>query len=346
MLRCLAACVAGAVVVVSSPSAGPLVDRPLVIAHRGASQYLPEHTMEAYRLAVAMGADFIEPDLFITQDGVVIARHDRSLNATTNVVSVAETNPALFAKGTGSGASRRYNIDDLTYDDIRLLSARSRGTTGYAVPPTPYYTGTESFAVPRFSDVLDYLFDLYATTGRVVGVYPEVKTISGRPDYNRAIADGMLAALADPRYGGLFDGSRGNVFLQSFDFSIITYLAERSDLPLVFLTGICPNEGQLATISAVAQGVGVSVANVSQACVDRVHAAGLLIHVYTLSNANPALHETVYALGVDGIFTNAPDTAKRYRDALYPKPVSEPASAALLAAGMVGLLAWRRRRAD
>ena len=136
-------------------AAAPLVDRPILIAHRGASGYLPEHTMEAYRLAVSMGADFIEPDLFLTADGVAVARHDRNLNATTNAGSV--------------------NIDSLSWAQVQALEARSRGTTGYATPGgSPYYDGSELFRVPSFVEVLDYVHGLYQDSGRIVGVYPEV----------------------------------------------------------------------------------------------------------------------------------------------------------------------------
>src|SRR5688572_27390760 len=119
--------------------AAPLVERPIVIAHRGASGYLPEETMAAYRLAMRMGADFIEPDLFLTADGVLVVRHDRSLNTTTNVQAVALTDAELAAKRASNGA---YNVDQLTYADIQKLNARARVANGYAQPGNGYYDGT------------------------------------------------------------------------------------------------------------------------------------------------------------------------------------------------------------
>ena len=94
-------------------------ERPLVIAHRGASQYSPEHTMEAYRLAIRQGADFIEPDLLLTADGIAVARHDRALGATTNIASHA-TLPS--------------NIDQITFSQLKGLQAISRGGAAYAPP--------------------------------------------------------------------------------------------------------------------------------------------------------------------------------------------------------------------
>jgi len=154
LAACAAALIQAPLVGVPSTAiAAPLVERPIVIAHRGASGYLPEETMAGYRLALSMGADFIEPDLFLTADGVLVVRHDRSLNTTTNVVEVAATDPELFAKRASNGA---YNVDQLTYADIQKLNARSRVANGYAQPGNGYYEATDIFPVPTLREVLDY----------------------------------------------------------------------------------------------------------------------------------------------------------------------------------------------
>ena len=296
----------------------PLVERPIVIAHRGASGYLPEETMASYRLALRMGADFLEPDIFLTADGVPVARHDRSLDATTNVERVAAADQELAAKRSSSWA---FEVDKLTYADLRKLSARSRGIRGYASPGNGHYSATDLFPIATLREVLDYAYESYVTTGRVVGVYPEVKTIGGveAPEYHRRMADAILAMLADPKYNGYFDGSLGNVYLQSFDREVVQYINATTRLPVVFLT-TCPETPEAAAaIKAVADGVGISLASSasSAACVERAHAAGLVVHVYTLLD-DPAAHEQVHGWGVDGVFGNHPDVARAVRDRLYP----------------------------
>jgi glycerophosphoryl diester phosphodiesterase len=298
--------------------AAPLVERPVVIAHRGASGYLPEETMASYRLALRMGADFIEPDVFLTADGVLVARHDRSLDATTNVSQVAAADPELAAKRSSSGA---FDVERLTSADLRKLSARSRGIRGYSSPGNGHYAATDTFPIATLREVLDYAYERYVTTGRAVGVYPEVKTIGGEgaPEYHRRMADAILAMLADPKYNGYYDGSLGNVYLQSFDREVVEYLNAATRLPVVFLTP-CPETPEAAAaIKAIADGVGISrVSSTSNAaCVERAHAAGLLVHVYTLLD-DPAEHEQVHGWGVDGVFANHPDVATAVRDRIYP----------------------------
>ena len=275
-------------------------ERPLVIAHRGASQYLPEHTMEAYRLAIRQGADFIEPDLLLTADGIAVARHDRALGATTNIAS----HPTLPS-----------NIDQITFRQLQGLQAISRGGAAYAPPGA----GPAGLQVPSFAEVLDELRALHASTGRIVGVYPEVKTIGqGLNSYNRALADAMLAELAHPRHGRLFDGRRGNVILQSFDGEVVAYLSRQSSLPVVQLSPQCPARADIPAIAARADGVGTQAVQADADCLQRLRAAGLFVHVYTLSNANPDLHATMFRNGVNGVFTNAPDTAIAQREQALP----------------------------
>jgi glycerophosphoryl diester phosphodiesterase len=173
--------------------------------------------------------------------------------------------------------------------------------------------------VPSFAEMLDELRALHASTGRIVGVYPEVKTIGqGLNGYNRALADAMLAELAHPRHGGLFDGRRGNVILQSFDAEVVAYLSRQSSLPVVQLSSQCPAEADIPAIAARADGVGTQAARADADCLHRLRTAGLFVHVYTLSNANPDLHATMFRNGVNGVFTNAPDTAIAQREQALP----------------------------
>jgi glycerophosphoryl diester phosphodiesterase len=301
-------------------AAPALAERPVVIAHRGASGWLPEHTLEAFRLALRQGADFLEPDLFLSADGVLVIRHDRALNETTEVARLAESDPALEALATLSPAgAREWLVDRLPWPQIARLPARSRPHPLYADPArSPYWPAGARFSVIRLPELLELLAG-QARSGRVVGLYPEVKAIPGEPEANRRAARALLAELADPRWGGLFSpGGAVPVILQSFDRDILAEFAAASALPRVLL-GRCPRDAAEASAAArLAQGVGVPVRGLDAACVARARAAGLFVHAYTLG-ADAAEIAAVFALDVQGVFANHPDVAVAVRERLFPR---------------------------
>ena len=202
---------------------------PLVIAHRGASGDFPEHTLEAYRAAIAAGADFIEPDLVITKDGVLIARHEPLLDDTTNV---AEVFPDRIAtKNLDGFETTGYFAEDFTLEEIKQLRAvQSRDFRD------PAFDGL--FEVPTLQEVIELVQEVEAETGVKVGIYPETKHPTFFDEQNLSLEEPLIEALKST---GFTDPSR--IFIQSFEFQNLIELQGQldaeglGDLPLVQLYG-------------------------------------------------------------------------------------------------------------
>jgi len=330
---------------------------PIIIAHRGASGYLPEETLESYILAVQLRADFIEPDLWLSKDGVLVARHDGTLNPTTNVATYALTHPAILALGTGNPNNLQYAISDFTFAQIQELTATRRNAAGFRTPDFYYdaFPPGYDFNVMSLNGVLDYAYQVYLTTGRIVGVEPEAKATG----YEQMILD----TLNDPKYNGFFDGHLNNIILQSFNLSSVAYWNSHSSIPSVYLTTCPSTAAAMQTVAQSADGIGISLstrtsettavgapataaqitnAAAAKACADRAHAAGLIVQAYTFYDI-PADYDLFLATGIDGVFSNFADVGVRERNALFGVP--EPGTIPLLAGGLLGLFWLSRRRA-
>ena len=265
-----------------------------VIAHRGASGYLPEHTLSAYALGYGQGAHWIEPDVVLTADDVPIALHDDTLGRTTNV--------AMHYPDRRRDDGRYYAAD-FAYAEIARLRVVEPRANRY-----PHAT----FRVPRLEDVLQLVHGLNQTTGRNVGVYPELK----HPELQPGLADAVLAVLR--RYDV-------PIRLQSFDAHLLAKLD--TDHPRVQLVrdATQTEDGGLEQIATYAAGIGVSSFAVTDdaTLVARARARGLSVHVFTLradGERGPASFADeligLAAQGVDGVFTDHPDQALAVLQAL------------------------------
>lgn len=284
----------------------------IVIAHRGASGYLPEHTLPAYALAHGMGADYIEPDLVLTRDGHLICLHDIYLQATTNVEQVFPDR----AREDG-----RWYAADFTLKEIRGLQAEER--LGNRFP-----RGSSRFAVPSFAEMIELVQGLNERTGRTVGIYPELKA----PAWHRAEGKAMEEALLEivERYG--YRESGALIFVQSFEEESLRRLRELgSELPQVFLMAeveqyrrFLSAEG-MAGVAAFADGIGPAKTMLERQpeLIDWARDAGLTVHPYTFrADQVPDRHDSheaeleryLFELGVDGVFTDYPDRARAVLD--------------------------------
>ncbi len=320
---------------------------PLIIGHRGAAGHLPEHTIAGYTLAIDSGADFIEPDLVITKDGVLIARHENALSDTTDA---ADKFPGRSTTKTIDGRSvRDWFSEDFTLAEIKTLRARER-------LPFRDHGHDGQYEVPTLEEIIALAKRKGAERGRPVGIYPETK----HPSYFRAIGlpleEPLLAAL---ERNGL-NRADSPVFIQSFEVGNLIALHAKTPLPLIQLIGprqyppadlaaagdrrtygdlITP--AGLAAIARYAWGIGPDKALIQPLAPDRsllpptslvrdAHAAGLRVHPYTFRNEPRFLakdygddplaeYRSFFELGVDGVFSDFADTAAQAKAAFLQR---------------------------
>ncbi len=203
---------------------------PIVIGHRGASGELPEHTLEAYQLAMEQGADFVEPDLVITSDGVLIARHEPILDGTTNVAEVFGED-RMSTKNLDGVEVTAYFAEDFTLAEIKQLRAvQSRDFRD------PSFDG--QFEIPTFKEVIELVQQFETDTGKQVGIYPETKHPTFFDLQGLSLEEPLIETLQET---GFTDPNR--IFIQSFEFQNLIELqgmldaAGLGDLPLVQLYG-------------------------------------------------------------------------------------------------------------
>lgn len=291
---------------------------PLVIAHRGASGYLPEHTLEAYALAIDQGADIVEPDLVFTKDGILVARHDRYLSTTTDVADHEEFSARKRASDDPNDAPRvDWWIEDFTLAEIKTLRARQ-----------PFPGRSKEFdglyEIPTFDEMLALVAAKSKEAGRPVGVYPETKHPAFFALIGHDFEKPLLAALEG------FDA--GPVFIQSFEPEILKRLKGRTDARLVLLVDQAGSGAPtlaLEEAATFADAVGpaksllLTQGGLFNDYIKRAHMLGLPVHPWTFRDDRPnqgmASNEEFIGFltaGVDGVFADFPDTAMAVRAAL------------------------------
>ncbi len=320
---------------------------PLLIAHRGASGERPEHTLAAYERAIDQGADFIEPDLVLTKDGVLVARHENEIGGTTDVADHPEFADRKTTKVIDGVEMAGWFTEDFTLAELRTLRARERLPD---LRPANKRFDT-LYQIPTFEEILKLVRAKEAESRRRIGLYPETK----HPSYFAGIGLAHQAPLLDllNRYGYMTEADP--VFIQSFEVGNLKALRAATRLRLIQLVdaegGPADLPGTryddlltvqgLADIATYADGIGPSAALViapegATALVGRAHDAGLQVHVWTLRMENPFLPaqyqrgddpegrgdfagyvRAMVRAGVDGLFSDFPAQA---RAAMTPAP--------------------------
>ncbi len=326
----------------------------LVIGHRGAAGYRPEHTLESYRLAIRMGADYVEPDLVSTKDGVLVARHENLITDTTDVTTHPEFSGRRTTKTIDGTSVTGWFTEDFTLAELKTLRAKER--LPLVRPANAAYDGR--FEVPTLDEVLDLVQREQRRTHRRIGVYPETKHPTYFTSIGLSLERPLLAALHRHR----MDRPGSRVFLQSFETGNLRRLDRMTRLPIIQLVDssgapydlkaagdprtyrdlVTPSG--LRAISRYADGVGPNKdlviprdaagdATAPSHLVRDAHRSGLVVHVFTLRRENQFMARdfrigtdpnTVGDLaaevrafldaGVDGLFSDNPDVAVSARN--------------------------------
>jgi glycerophosphoryl diester phosphodiesterase len=319
---------------------------PIVIAHRGASGYRPEHTIESYRLAIEMGADFIEPDLVSTRDGVLVARHENEIGGTTDVANHPEFAARRTTKLIDGVPVTGWFTEDFTLAELRTLWARERLPD--VRPESARYDGR--FRIPTLDEVIALAREESARRGRTIGIYPETKHPSYFDSIGLPLEPPLLAALERAGWTEAADP----VFIQSFETENLRMLRRRTGVRLVQLMEAqgrpydlarrgdprtyadLATPAGLAEIATYADAIGPHKALVIPRGADGrlgppsplvadAHAAGLQVHPWTFRREN--------------VFLPADFHAGNPMDAGFPNLIGDLHAevAAFLAAGVDGL---------
>ena len=295
-------------------------DQPWVIAHRGASGLLPEHTLEAYQLGAEQGADVIEPDLVMSRDGVLMVRHDHYLGASTDV---AVKFPERQRAGVGIDTPDWFSED---FSALEFSQLRARQPW-----PQRSLLHNDRYPVATFAQVLELRAKMELTLARPLYVYPELKL----PSYFAGIGlDPVPAFIA--AYRACSAPTQARILIQCFEPQALQRL--RRELgPSVKLTQLLPaSDGkqeitlELTEIARYAQAIGpnkqalIDANGVSTGLLEQAHALGLAVYTWTFRDDVLPSHYTnigdelraYFALGVDGVFCDFPATAVRVRASL------------------------------
>ena len=331
---------------------------PIVIAHRGASGDRPEHTLAAYEHAINFGADYIEPDLVSTKDGVLVARHENEISGTTDVASHPEFASRQTTKTIDGVPTTGWFTEDFTLAELKTLRAKER------IPALrPNNTAFDGlYEVPTLQEVIDL------AKSRGVGIYPETK----HPTYFDSIGLSLEEPLVETLKLNGWSKKRAPVFIQSFEVANLKELNRMIDVPIVqllngggkpydFVVAGDPRTyadmakpAGLKEIAKYADGIGPfknlivprNAANQLQApttLIKDAHKAGLVVHAWTFRNENEFLaadhrqgnpaspfyrsatgnsaaeYELFYELGLDGVFSDNTDSAVAARERVFAK---------------------------
>ncbi|MEZ5937808.1 MAG: glycerophosphodiester phosphodiesterase family protein [Hyphomonadaceae bacterium] len=292
-------------------------ERPIVIAHRGASGLRPEHTLEGYRLAIMQGADCIEPDLVFTKDGVLVARHDTFLSATTDVADHPEFADRKRPSPDPEFAGKKVDwwVADFTLAELKTLRAKQ-------LFPMRSKEFDGKFQIPTFDEVLDLAASSKTLSGKPVCVYPEAKS----PAYHASLGMPMAGPILETLKKHGMDRAGSPVFIQSFEPLFVKEIAPMTELPVIMLAGTQADyDADMAVEGAPFwDGAGVThpmVANpdgTSTGFIEKAHSQGIAVHVWTYRDDVPAPGGDVetrirsaLTLGLDGFFTDFPATGAR-----------------------------------
>jgi glycerophosphoryl diester phosphodiesterase len=298
----------------------------IVIAHRGASGERPEHTLASYQRAIEQGADYIEPDLVMTRDGVLIARHENEIGGTTDVARHPEFANRRRSQVIDGETMSGWFTEDFTLAEIKTLRARER------LPQLrPANTAFDRrFTVPTFEEIMQLAQAANRTRGASrIGVYPETK----HPAHFTRLGLPQEAAVLRTLEQFGYAESPSPVFIQSFDPGNLRELRGMTRLPLVQL--LEHELGDLERVAEYADAIGIAKALAAPATVAEAHRLGLKVHVWTFRAENEFLPDDLrlgdasaahgdlrgeiaryIGYGMDGFFTDFPQIGVAVRDEL------------------------------